>query len=114
LQPWVSYALPNTGLSVGYFGSYQVSGDNRQAMVDAGVGDEQDLILAYSKQLHELVTVGTGVAAYAYPFASKKVAGTAVPLYIEPSVTAVVSYELDLSFTTSLMAGLEDALRAST
>jgi len=114
LQPWVAYAVPDSGLTVGYFGSYQVSGDNRQALVDAGVGDEQDLMVTYSKEVHELVTIGTGVAAYLYPFASEKVAGSAAPLYLEPSVAVALSYEVDISLTTSLMAGMQDALRPST
>jgi hypothetical protein len=110
LQPSISYEVPNTGLNISYFSSYQVSGENRRALVDAGVGDEQDLLLAFSKEVHELLSIGTGVAAYTYPFASREAAGTAFPLYVEPSVSATLSYELDLTFATSFLAGVGDEL----
>jgi hypothetical protein len=110
LQPYLSYDIPATGLTLGYFSSYQVAGKNRGDLVDAGSGHEQDVSLSWSRALGDF-EIGTGVSAYLYPFADPEVAGTRTPAYLEPSLSASWSGALDLGLSVALMGGLQDVVR---
>jgi hypothetical protein len=44
--PAITWTIGETGFSVGYLGAYQWTGSNRSALVDAGIGHEQDLVAA--------------------------------------------------------------------
>lgn len=96
--PSLTWTVGETGLSVGYWGAYQLNGDNRSALIDAGVGAETDLILGYSHSVTEDFTVDGGIVYYVYPFADEAAAGAATPGYIEPNVV--------LSYTTVVDVGL--------
>jgi hypothetical protein len=77
-------------LSLGYWGAFQLSGDNKSALVDRGVGAENDFVLKYSGWLNDKLTYSAMLTYWVYPFANEEAAGTATPMYIEPG--AGISY----------------------
>jgi len=76
------------GLSIGYFGGFQLTGDNKEAKVDAGTGAEQDLILKYSGSVNDQLGYSVGLVYWLYPFADPDVTGTDLPMYLEPGASA--------------------------
>jgi hypothetical protein len=78
------------GLSLGYWGAFQLSGDNKSALVDSGVGAENDLVLKYSGSLDNGLAYSAMLTYWLYPFADEDVTGTSTPMYIEPG--AGISY----------------------
>ncbi len=87
VQPSLAWKHEGSGLSLAWWSSWQVIGANRGALVDAGMGDEQDLTLARSFELAEDLALTTALTAYVYPFADEAAAGANVPLYVEPFAT---------------------------
>ncbi len=112
LQPSVSYAVLETGLTLTYFSSYQATGE-RAAQVDAGMSDEQDLIAAFEREIAGGLSLGASLGAFVYPMADELAVGTAVPVYLEPGLAATWSTVVDLSLSASLLLGVQDALRHS-
>jgi hypothetical protein len=111
MQPSLAYEVPETGLTLTYFSSYQVTGE-RQAQVDAGMSDEQDLTVAFEREVTEGVSIGALFNAFVYPMAREQAAGTDVPVYLEPGLSATWSTVVDLSLSTSFLFGVQDALRS--
>jgi hypothetical protein len=109
-EPSLTYTVPGTGLSFGYWGGYQVNGANSADLIAAGVGHEQDVIVGYSGELVESLTLAGVLTAYIYPFARKDEAGTAVPTYLEPGVSLAYSGPLDMALAVAYMAGLQSAI----
>ena len=109
-EPSLTYAVPGTGLSLGYWGGYQINGDNAAHLIAAGIGHEQDVIVRYAGELGKGLTLVGILTGYLYPFADEEVAGTAVPTYLEPGVSLAYSGPLDLGLAVSYMAGIQDAL----
>ena len=109
-EPSLTYTVPGTGLSFGYWGGYQINGSNSSDLIAAGIGHEQDVIVRYSGELVKGLTLAGVLTTYIYPFAQKEVAGTAVPTYLEPGVSLVYSGPLDLALTALYLAGVQDAL----
>lgn len=111
LNPALSYTIPDTGLTVGYWGAYQLTGSNRRALIDAGVGAEQDLLATWNLPLGESSALSLGLTYYFYPFAKKESAGTGFPQYIEPAAT--VTHDLgffEVGFATAYFHGIPSAL----
>jgi hypothetical protein len=77
-------------LSLGYWGAFQLSGDNKSALVDSGVGGENDFILKYGGSLDNGLAYSAMLTYWVYPFADEVAAGTATPMYLEPG--AGISY----------------------
>ena len=73
-------------LSLGYWGAFQLSGDNKSFNVDRGVGGENDFILKYGGSLDNGLAYSAMLTYWVYPFADEQVAGTATPMYLEPGV----------------------------
>jgi hypothetical protein len=95
-------------VSVGYWGAFQLSGDNKSALVDSGVGAQNNLVLKYSGWLDEDLAYSAALTYWIYPFADEEVAGTATPMYIEPG--AGISYMIgaDLGLYVGYYRGLQD------
>jgi hypothetical protein len=108
--PAITWTIGETGFSVGYVGAYQWTGSNRSELVDAGIGHEQDLIAAYTRAFSDKVTGVASLTYYAYPFAKKSAAGTSLPSYLEPGVAASYTGAVDLGFSASFFAGVQQAL----
>ena len=111
LAPGISWnAAP--GLTLGYWGAYQVVGDNASAKVDGGVGAENDLFLAYGAEVADATTVTLGLVAYVFPLADEAAAGVASPTYFEPSAAIAWAGPVDVGLKASYFAGVQDQLEA--
>lgn len=112
LAPSVTWAVGDSGLSLGYWGAFQVVGPNIGSVVDAGIGAEQDLIISYSRPLSEGLSAGAGFTAYLYPFADAAVAGTRLPTYLEPALFATLTSKVDLGMRVAYYHGVQSAVSA--
>jgi hypothetical protein len=96
-------------LSIGYWGAFQMTGDNKTAKLDGGVGAEQDFILKYVDSIAEGVGYTAMLTYWIYPFADEDAAGTATPMYIEPLLGVTYASAVDLGLNLSYYRGLQDA-----
>ena len=101
------------GLSIGYFGGFQLTGDNKQEKVDNGTGAEQDLILKYSGSLANKLSYSAGLVYWLYPFADRDVANTDLPMYLEPGVSATYTTAVDLGLYVGYYRALQDVNAAN-
>jgi len=111
LAPAATWSIFDTGLSVGYFGAYQISGDNISEKIDAGLGSEQDVILGYALGLPHDLTLSFAATAYIYPWADEAEAGTECPLYLEPLAGIAWAGPIDLSLKVSYVIGVQEEIR---
>ena len=110
--PSVTWSIFDTGLYLGYWGAYQLTGGNKTEMVQAALGHEQDLYIGYDLGLaDDLVTLSFAFTYFFYPFADEDVAGTANPSIIEPLVGISLATVLDLGLKVSYFHGLQDELK---
>lgn len=85
VSPWLSWAIGDSGWSVGYWGAYQATGDNISDMAAGASSHENDLWVDWSTDLSGgALTANVYGLAYLYPFADADVAGTDVPTWVEP------------------------------
>lgn len=112
VSPALTLSFPATGLSLGYWGAYQLNGENKSALVDAGVGAEQDLILGYERALNQL-TLSLRLTYYFYPMADEEIAGTRLPSYLEPSAGFSYSLFADLGFNLAYFHGLQEEIKST-
>jgi hypothetical protein len=94
-------------LTLGYFGAFQLSGDNKSALVDSGVGGQNNLILKYSGALDNGLAYSAMLTYWVYPFADEEVAGTATPMYIEPGAGISYLAGADLGLYVGYYRGLQ-------
>ncbi len=92
----------------GYWGAYQLSGENKGANVDIGVGAEQDLFLGYDFALTDELGLSIFATYYLYPFADEEVTGVSTPMFLEPSASVGYSTVVDLGLSASWYKGLQD------
>jgi len=110
--PSVTWSIFDTGLSLGYWGAYQLSGNNKREMVDVGLGHEQDLILGYSKGFaDDVVSLDLAFTYYFYPFAAEDADGKKNPSIIEPLVGISISTVMDLGFSISYFHAIQDSIQ---
>ena len=109
LAPGLTYAIADTGLSVGYWGAYQLTGANIGATLDAALNAEQDLFVSYERDLGHDMTLAVRFFSYFYPAADRRVAGASVPTYLEPIVAFTASPGVDLGVQVTYFAGVQDA-----
>ena len=110
LAPGLTWEAFDTGLSLGYWGAFQIYGDNLSRNIDLGIGAEQDLYATFETELAKGVSLEAFLFWYFFPFADEQDAGTSVPSYLEPGVTFGAQLGVDLSLTASYFAGLQDTL----
>jgi len=85
VSPWLSWAVGDSGWSVGYWGAYQATGDNITDMTAGASSHENDLWVDWSTDLADgAFTTNIYGLAYLYPFADRDVAGADVPVWVEP------------------------------
>lgn len=113
LAPAVTWDIFDTGLTLGYWGAFQVTGDNVQGHIDSGLGAEQDLFLSWTYALPQDLSFSVGMFAYFYPAADEAVAGASVPLWLEPYASLSWSSVVDLSLSVAYLAGVQDVIRDS-
>jgi hypothetical protein len=110
LAPGVTWSVPDTGLSLGWWAAFQLNGNVRDN-IDAGAGLEHDLFAAYEFGLTDSVALGLQMYAYLYPFADEDVTLTrGAPIWLEPGASITWSTAVDLGLTVTYMAGVQDAL----
>jgi hypothetical protein len=96
-------------LSLGYWGAFQMSGDNKSALVDGGVGGETDLIAKYSGTLADNLTYSALLTYWIYLGADEAAAGVKTPMYIEPGVGVTYATGADVGLYVGYYRGLQDA-----
>jgi hypothetical protein len=111
LAPSATYTLGSTGLSVGYWGAFQVLGEDISPKIDAGLGAEQDLILGYGRALTDTLSLKATLIYYFFPLADEKAAGTSLPSYLEPGVACTWTGPVDLTLGVAYYHGVQDALK---
>jgi hypothetical protein len=110
LAPGITWSIFDTGLWLGYWGAFQLNGDNLSDNIDAGIGVEQDLLLGWDRDIGEAATVSLFLFWYFYPAADEQAAGAAVPSYLDPGAALTIHPGVDLSLSISYFAGVQDAL----
>lgn len=95
------------GLSLGYWGAFQLSGDNKSTLVDNGVGAENDFILKYSAWLQHNLALSASATFFTHPFADETQAGTGDPMYLEPGVGISYLTGADLGLYVGYYRGLQ-------
>ncbi|MBW2703101.1 MAG: hypothetical protein JRF33_19935 [Deltaproteobacteria bacterium] len=108
LAPGVTWAVPDTGWSLAYWGAFQVSGGNISELIKAGVGAEQDLIFIYERKLGDLLSLEASLCWYLFPFADEDVAGSTFPVFVEPLLKFKWAAQVDFSLAFSYFFGLQD------
>ncbi|MBK7075286.1 MAG: hypothetical protein IPH44_23615 [Myxococcales bacterium] len=110
VAPWLTYAVPGTAITLTYWSSYQISGAMRGALIDAGVGAEQDLTVGWSRDLSPTLALAVAANAYVYPFADRAMAGVATPVYVEPAATITRSGAVDAAVQVAYQRGVQGAI----
>jgi len=95
------------GLSLGYWGAFQLSGANKSALVDEGVGGQNNFVLKYSGALDNGLNYSAMLTYWIYPFAKEEAAGTATPMYLEPGVGISYLAGADLGLYVGYYRGLQ-------
>lgn len=95
-------------LSLGYWGAFQLSGDNKSALVDEGIGAQNDFILKYSGWFNDNLAYSAMLTYWVYPFAKEEAAGTATPMYIEPGAGISYLAGADLGLYVGYYRALQD------
>jgi hypothetical protein len=107
LSVFPSLTLTSGALSLGYWGAFQLSGDNKSALVDSGVGGQNNFSLKYSGWGEDGLAYSAMVTYWVYPFADEEVAGTATPMYIEPGAGISYLVGADLGLYVGYYRGLQ-------
>lgn len=102
-----SIAATFGAVTLGYWGAFQLSGDNKSDLVDSGVGAENDFVLKYSGSLDNGLAYSAMLTYWIYPFADEAVTGTATPMYIEPGVGISYLAGADLGLYVGYYRGLQ-------
>ena len=110
LAPSVAWTPGDSGFAVGYWGAYQLTGPNRAALVDAGLGAEQDLWIGYDRGLTETLSASFLLTGYLYPFADEAAAGVAFPAYLEPGAALAWNGPVTASLGVSYFHCAQSAL----
>lgn len=109
--PALAYTVPNTGLSLGYWGAFCLNGGDTDRLMNAALSHEQDLIVSYTwSLLPDTLALTAGLTWYFYPFADEATTGAAFTSYLEPGVTLVYTGPVTLSLQVAYFIGLADAL----
>lgn len=111
LSPGVTWS-PREGLSVGWWGAFQLGGEDAEANVDLATGAEQDIYVTYESALGtESLTLASALYLYSYPFAKYDVVGADFPHFLEPGVTLTWSGPIDLGLQIAYMTSFQSALK---
>lgn len=110
IQPEVDWVIGRTGLTVGYWGAYQLTGDTIDANVDAGLGAEQGLYVHYEGSVTHALTLSGWLNWYFYPGATAEAAGAVFPCYLEPGAGARLQTAVGLGLDASFLWGLQSGI----
>lgn len=107
--PSITWAIGDSGVYVGYWGAYQLSGNNKTAMVNGALGHEQDLYVGWDTSFgpDDMLTFSAAFTYFFYPFSNLEEADN--PSIIEPLVGFSASSFIDFGLNLSFFAGIDDA-----
>lgn len=108
LAPGVLWSIGDSGVSIGYLGFFQLTGDNISANIKGALGAEQDLYVIWSRGLADDLSLDVGLTAYLYPLADADVVGASFPVYLEPLVKLSYASVVDLALGVSYFLGIQD------
>ena len=103
LSVFPSATVSVDSLWFGYWGAYQLTGNNKSANVDVGLGAEQDVYAGYDLSLTDELGMSLFGTFYFYP-----VADSPKPLYLEPGVSVSYSTVVDIGLGVMYFRGLND------
>jgi hypothetical protein len=106
-SPSLTWEVFDTGITLMYWGAFQLAGGNTSQNIDAGVGAEQDLGISYDREISQTLTLTGSLISYLYPFADKTAAGATFPAWLEPGAGITYSAQVNLSLKISFMFGLQ-------
>lgn len=104
VAPSLDCGLGDSGVSVGWLGAFQISGAGAAALVDDGVGAENDVYVVLERELSDTVVVGAALTAIVYPLAQGE-----LPVYLEPAAHVTWSPGVDLDLELVYSAGVHGA-----
>lgn len=106
--PSITQSFGETGLYAGYWGAFQINGDNRGEVVAGALGHEQDLYVGFDRSFakNDMLTFSALVTYFFYPFAES--GDVALPSYIEPLLGFSVATAVDIGISVSYFIGLDD------
>jgi hypothetical protein len=109
--PSLEWSIFDSGVTLGYWGAYQLTGNNKTEMVDGALGHEQDLYIGYALGLaDDLLELSFAFTYFFYPFADEDVAGTGNPSIIEPLVGFSIATVIDIGFSISYFHGIQEEI----
>lgn len=108
VAPALSWSIFDTGLTVGYWGAFQITGDFISENIDGALGAEQDLYVTYDLALPSDMGLSFGLTYYLYPGSDETIAGTTLASYIEPRVSFSASTLVDLGLNVAYFFGIQD------
>ncbi|MCP4601412.1 MAG: hypothetical protein GY847_12955 [Proteobacteria bacterium] len=109
--PGLSWAVGDSGVSLGYWAAYQINGGNEEDIVAGALGHEQDLIVGWGADLTDRTSVALGLVYYFYPFADADDAGCKNPSFLEPAAGIALSGWADWGLDLAYFAGLQEAVQ---
>lgn len=112
VNPSINWTIGESGFTIGVAGTYQWAGDNREDLVRAGIGNQQDVNLLYERKLSERWTAYAGLTYSFFPFADPEVVGTAVPSILEPKVAVSLHSTIDVGLQLVYTACLQEEIAA--
>jgi hypothetical protein len=110
LGPSLGWSVGDTGLYVGWWGGFQLNGENKAANVEGGVGAEQDLSIGWERDLTDTVAVNLGVTGFLYPLATEAASGSDCPFYLDFAGGIGWSGPVDLGLQVSWFQATQSAL----
>jgi uncharacterized protein (TIGR02001 family) len=108
VAPGAILSIGTTGLSIGYWGAFQVTGDNIDANIASATGAEQDIYASYSYSLNDKFSLATGVCWYMYPMADPAMNSAWLPSYLEPSIALGWAGPVSIDIKTSYVWGVQE------
>ena len=111
LAPGIKWSVFDTGLEIGYWGAFQISGKNISSNIEEGIGAKQDLFVGYTYRFDTKLAIDADLIYHFYPFAEKDAAEVAFPSYLEPHVGFGYEGGVDLWFDVFYLAALPETLR---
>jgi hypothetical protein len=111
VAPSVNWSVGDTGLSIGYWGAYQLTGDNRSENTDAALNTEQDLFATFEIEAADSLTVSPGLIYYFYPFADEDTVGTSMPSVLEPGVAISYASFVDFGLSVSYFYAVQEEIK---
>ncbi len=108
LAPGITWEIPDTNFTLGYWGGFQISGDNVSANLNGALAAEQNLFVTYDLTLHNDIGLSLGAIYYFYPWSTNSGVGSSWASYIEPTVGLSYSCLADFGLDIAYFLGLQD------